>query len=93
MPVCGDRRQCLALKSRRHACLWREKAVSRAKEQEACLFVEREGGVLHRTMLSVRGTSLQLVEGKVLYHTEDAFVVFEGEQFVEAQLCTQEWTL
>ena len=74
MLVCGERRQCLALKS-------------------ACLFVEREGGVLHRTMLSVRGTSLQLAEGKVLYHTEDAFVVFEGEQFVEAQLCTQEWTL
>ena len=46
MPVCGDRRQCLALKSRRHACLWREKAVSHVKKQEACLFVETEGSVL-----------------------------------------------
>ena len=46
MPVCGDRRQCLALKSRRHACLWRQKAVSCVKEQEACLFVETEGSVL-----------------------------------------------
>ena len=46
MPVCGDRRQCLVLKSRRHACLWRQKAVSRAKEQETCLFVETEGSVL-----------------------------------------------
>ena len=46
MPVCGDRRQCLALNSRRHACLSRQKAVSRVKQQEACLFVEREGSVL-----------------------------------------------
>ena len=46
MPVCGERRQCLALKSRRHASLWREKVVSCVKEQEACLFVEREGSVL-----------------------------------------------